>query len=173
MQVMLDLETLSTEPNAAIVSIGAVKFDGQGVVDRFHVNVDLVSCSVYGRHISARTTLWWLDTLRDTARVQTFTSDAIGLPEALDGFAQWFGPTTLPVWGNSAAFDNAILASAYDALGYARPWKFWDDRCYRTVKNLAPEVELERVGTFHKAVDDAESQALHLIEIAKYMGFEL
>jgi exodeoxyribonuclease VIII len=44
-----------------------------------------------------------------------------------------------------------------------QPWRHWNDRCYRTVKSLYPDVKLERVGTHHNAVDDAESQARHLI----------
>jgi exodeoxyribonuclease VIII len=45
------------------------------------------------------------------------------------------------------------------------PWQFWNSRCYRTVKSLYPDNKLKRSGTYHNAVDDAESQARHLIEL--------
>ena len=68
----------------------------------------------------------------------------------------------MPVWGNGATFDNVILSNAYKAAGMEQPWKFWDDRCYRTVKGLLPDIKIERLGTHHNAVYDAMSQARHL-----------
>jgi exodeoxyribonuclease VIII len=44
-------------------------------------------------------------------------------------------------------------------------WEFWKDRCYRTIKNCYPDVPFDRRGTHHNALDDARSQALHLIAI--------
>ena len=38
--VMIDLETLSTESNAAILSIGAVMFDKEGLGETFYQIVD-------------------------------------------------------------------------------------------------------------------------------------
>ncbi len=173
MQVMLDLETLSTEPNAMVVAIGAVKFDAHRILDKFYVTIDAADSERYGRHISAGTVLWWMSEERVAARAQAFLKENVDMHSALDGFAQWFGPDSLPVWGNGASFDNVILGSSYKSAGLEQPWKFWDDRCYRTVKNLAPAIKLERVGTFHNAVDDAESQARHLQKIARPMGFKL
>jgi len=69
------------------------------------------------------------------------------------------------VWGNGAAFDNVILASAYRQANITQPWLFWNDRCYRTVKALSPAVTMQRNGTHHNALDDAESQARHLIDM--------
>jgi DNA polymerase III epsilon subunit-like protein len=34
--VMVDLETMSTRSNAAICSIGAVKFEGKEILDKFY-----------------------------------------------------------------------------------------------------------------------------------------
>ena len=64
---------------------------------------------------------------------------------------------------NGAAFDNVILASAYRRNGTRQPWQFLNDRCYRTMKAQYPAVKMQRNGTHHNAVDDAESQARHLI----------
>lgn len=171
--VMLDLETLSTRHDAMILSIGAVKFDASNVLDRFEVTINPESSERYGRHISASTTMWWMDGERTPAREHLLDAPKVDLPDALYGFAEWFGSESLPVWGNAATFDNAILRSAYAAIGEEEPWKFWDDRCYRTVKNLAPEIKLKRVGTYHKAVDDADSQAVHLMTICAQLGIRL
>lgn len=50
------------------------------------------------------------------------------------------------------------------AAGLEQPWAFWNDRCYRTLKARS-ELKIARTGTHHNALDDAKSQALHLITI--------
>ena len=163
MNIMLDLETLSTANNALILSIGAVKFDphGEGLDEKFHVAIDPHSAQAAGLHISASTVLWWMEPDRADARHELLKHTQVDLATALDGFATWMG-APLPVWGNGAAFDNVILRSAYEAIGLTCPWDFWDDRCYRTLKNLNLKVKLERSGTHHNALDDACTQAEHL-----------
>jgi inhibitor of KinA sporulation pathway (predicted exonuclease) len=63
------------------------------------------------------------------------------------------------IWGNGANFDNPLLACAYEAVDVKPYYKFWNERCYRTVKNQYPDIKLERTGTYHNALDDARSQA--------------
>lgn len=41
------------------------------------------------------------------------------------------------------------------------PWKFWNDRCYRTVSAGFPR--RQQTGTHHNALDDAISQTKHLL----------
>lgn len=45
------------------------------------------------------------------------------------------------------------------------PWPHWNDRCYRTLKAMRPDVKMERTGTHHNAVDDATSQARHALAL--------
>jgi hypothetical protein len=174
MHFMLDLETMSTEPNAAIVAIGAVAFDPELFTLHpleFYMPIGLRSSMTAGLHVSAETICWWL-TQSDAARAE-LVGRTTPLPEALSRFASWMTalvPTRddRKVWGNGAAFDNTILASAYAAVGATTPWRFWNDRCYRTMKSLYPDVTAPTfVGEQHKAVDDARHQALHLMEILK------
>lgn len=165
--IMLDLETMGTGPNAAIVAIGAVEFDiATGTVgDRFYRVVDLGTSVAMGGEIDADTVLWWMQQ-SDDARAM-FTRDSVPLSVALAEFTVWMSDrgavSGARVWGNGAAFDNVILSSAYRRSAYMQPWQHWNDRCYRTIKAQYPDVKLERVGTHHNAVDDAESQARHLI----------
>ena len=169
--VMLDLETMGTSSNAAIVAIGAVAFDiDAGTVgDRFYRVVDLGTSVAMGGEIDADTVLWWMQQ-SDEARAM-FTRDSVPLSVALAEFEVWMSErgemTGARVWGNGAAFDNVILSSAYRRSAIKQPWPHWNDRCYRTIKALYPDVKLERVGTHHNAVDDAESQARHLIAMLK------
>ena len=45
--IMVDLETMSTRSNAAICSIGAVKFEGTEILDTFYCTVDLCKPKKY------------------------------------------------------------------------------------------------------------------------------
>lgn len=169
MHVMLDLETLSTRPNAAILSVGAVAFDSSGIHSKFCMAIhpeQLIG------HIDGGTVAWWMKQSEEARQEATKGIDG---PDYLcSAFAKWFqivGGEEL--WGNGADFDNVIFKSMYDAVGLKAPWEFYNNRCYRTLKNCTSvlnEVPLERVGVHHNAVNDAESQARHLIAIDKFLG---
>ena len=75
--------------------------------------------------------------------------------------------------GNGADFDLPILAAAYAAVGLSVPWKPYNGRCYRTLKNLAPVVKLARPGTHHNALDDARTQAVHAIKLMRHISEHL
>lgn len=159
-QVMVDLETLGSGSNAVIISIGAVEFDPdtETLGREFYVLVDPQSCVDAGLKVDVGTVVWWMKQ-SDQAR-SAFNRKGYTLAEALQHFTDWY-PAGAPLWGNGATFDNVIMTNAYKAVGRDQPWKFWDDRCYRTLKNLLPHVTLERSGTHHNALDDAKTQAVH------------
>lgn len=167
--IMLDLETMGTGPQAAIIAIGAVEFDIQTgqIGERFYIVIDLESSVAAGGQIDPATVLWWMRQ-SDAARSQ-FERPGANMVDALFQFGEWMGQRAphkeIRVWGNGAAFDNVILAEAYRRLRIEPPWLCWNDRCYRTIKALHPTIKMQRSGTHHNAVDDAESQARHLIAI--------
>ena len=57
MHLMIDLETLATSPNAAILTIGACKFDpkAQDIHSQFYERIQLGSQEGYGRIINEDT----------------------------------------------------------------------------------------------------------------------
>jgi len=163
--IMVDLETMATHPNAAIVAIGAVRFTDD-LQDSFYQVVDLQSSIRAGLDVDGVTVNWWL--MQEEAARQAITAPGIELTKALTLFDKWLGKEAV-VWGNGASFDNAILANAYHKTGINLPWKYYNNRCYRTVKSFYPDVKLQRLGTLHHALDDAMSQAKHLIDVFKYI----
>jgi len=163
---MVDLETLSTKCNAAILAIGAVKFDAERrVYNKFYQAV-LTAVMPGGFHVSSDTLSWWTKQSEEARGVFT-DPNACTIDDALVSFANWAllndDIKNLYMWGNGAAFDNAILSTAYDICGWPQPWMFWNDRCYRTMKAQHRDVDFVRLGTFHNALHDAESQAEHLL----------
>lgn len=174
--LMVDLETLGTESNAAIISIGAVMFDFEkGLGDTFYRVVNIESSLAHGGAISGSTIRWWMTQSEEARNVFKERTQGIGI--VLGEFSAWLSlqassnlidRDNIRVWGNGATFDNVILTNAYKQIGEKRPWSYRGDMCYRTIKNLFPGVEVERVGTHHNALDDAIYQANHLIAIAKH-----
>lgn len=182
LECMVDLETLGNRNDAVILSIGACLFrpNGDGVAsDAFEVFVDPKSCVDSGLVMDTSTVMWWMGSgcKNDAERAKMNEArdlmvekqtKAVPLRTALARFSAWFGGDK-PIWGNGATFDNVILRNAYRAAGLDCPWQFWNDRCYRTMKNLAPDVKLQRQGTHHSAMWDAISQAVHLQQINRFI----
>jgi hypothetical protein len=165
--VMLDIETMSTKANAAIVAIGAVKFDEQGLIgEGFYRNVYLKSSLRAGLEVSGDTVMWWLDQSAE-ARASLSTPEPVRLELALQSFVHYTGQEDVKLWGNGAAFDNPRIINALEHADVLHPYKFWNDRCYRTIKGMFPLVGMRRSGVHHHALADAKSQALHLIEIVR------
>lgn len=165
---MLDIETLGTQPGSAIISIGAVKFNDREVRDEFYERIDLESCINIGLKMQPQTVIWWLQQ-NDAARNE-ICQQGKPITEVLANFSKWVDDSNAEIWGNGATFDNVLLSCAYHAASLARPWKYSGDRCYRTLKNMFPNIEFARIGTHHNALDDAKSQAVHLIEILKQIN---
>jgi len=162
-QIMLDIETLGTRPGSVITSIGAVKF-GQGQIwSEFYTRIDMQSAVDAGLVIDPSTLLWWLK--QSPAARSELLKPSIPLAQALQKFSEWVEDPDAEVWGNGVGFDNVLLATAYAYLQVKPPWTHWNDRCYRTLKNLNPRCEMDREGVHHHALDDARSQAIHLMDI--------
>lgn len=160
--VMVDLETLGNGSNAVIISIGAVEFNETGLGRTFYANVDPQSCVDAGMQMDVSTVMWWMQQTEQSRAI--FKKLNAPLRTVLEDFAAWYPPGAA-LWGNGATFDNVVLSNAYRALGGKQPWDFWNDRCYRTLKNLYPHIKLERSGVAHNALDDAKSQAAHAVEL--------
>ena len=157
-RVMLDIETLGTDPGAAVLSIGAVAFDTNGPTGAtFHRQIRLSSCQAAGLEIDAETLAWWLD--QDDAAKDVLTGGE-DLETVLGEFIEWYRDCNpSEVWANSPSFDCAILEAAFKAVGRREPWTYYEQRDVRTIRNLPAAVELDRTGIEHDALDDAIHQA--------------
>jgi hypothetical protein len=173
--VMVDLETLGTVPGSVILSIGAVAFNEMDVSEEgFYTPIRRESCFQAGL-TADQTTLDWWERQSEEARKVLFDPAGASLEEALRRFNEYLGqfPGTVSIWGNGANFDNPLLACAFKAVGVTPYYRFWNERCYRTVKNQYPDIELTRVGTYHNALDDARCQAEHLVQICQKRDWRL
>lgn len=174
--VMLDLETMGLDPNAAIISIGAVHFDKVTLHSEFYTPVSLKSCMDLGLTTTQSTVDWWQRQSVE-ARMAWQTEDAPMLLDALSHLTQWLREIgtekEICPWGNGADFDLTILGSAHRALGVDPHWRYYNHHCFRTMKNMFRVADFPRVGTHHNALDDAKHQAVHLQRILDIHKLEL
>jgi hypothetical protein len=166
--IMVDLETLSSREDAAILSIGAVRFDLEqlSLGEEFYERVELASCEEKGLRISADTLLWWMEQTPEARKV-FIEQPQISLLSALSKFKEFVAtnPNSV-IWGNGATFDNMILRNAFRACGLSYPVSYRNDLCYRTMRRMFPVIKSEG-GVVHNALDDARNQASTLLSIMK------
>ncbi len=164
---MIDIETLSSRPTAAIVSIGACKFDNEHILEKFYVNISAADCKKHGLHFSPETIEWWSHQPKEAR--QQWQKDPVDLNTGLDAFIDWYGTRSLWTWSNGADFDLPILENAMWAVGKETPWKYTDSRCVRTITGITKRKIDRSEGTAHNALDDAINQAKFIQEFLKAM----
>lgn len=166
--VMVDLETMSTDSNASIISIGAVRFwlnvkQYEFTDDQlFYTAVSLDSSQKAGLHIKADTVMWWLS---QKPEAREAFKHPVSLASALGKFSQFIPNAETYIFGNGAAYDNVVLHNAYKAINQKYPVSYKYDVCYRTMCKISNAPILPFEGTKHNALDDAKAQTRHLMAI--------
>lgn len=165
--VMIDIETMATSPDAAVLSIGAVAFNPETgeMGPEFHEKIDFKEAMGSGR-ADVDTMKWWIQ--QDAEAGMAVTSGTKTNQEVMVAFVEYIQSLGNPnVWGNGATFDITILESAFIRAGIEKcPWMFWQIRDCRTVEALAEGIcsrdSFEREGLHHDALDDAKYQATYI-----------
>jgi hypothetical protein len=162
--IMIDLETLATSTDAAILTIGAVKFDPFGMdveepaMDSFYVKVDIDSCHEIGLVTNDDTIAWWANQSKE-AQEEAFSPDnRIHITDAFNQLYK-FCWGAKRVWSNGAAFDVVICETVFKRINKAVPWNFWQVRDVRTAFDLGINPNRPPV-LKHHALEDAWNQAV-------------
>ena len=176
MNIMLDLETLGTEVGSVILSIGAVAFSTiEGVLSdkAFYKVIDLQKSMDLGFTMSASTIKWWL-AQDDKAREAVSVKGSHPI-EVLADFNDWVKDSRgIEIWGNDETFDICLLKAYYNKLTSVWPFKYSSNRCFRTLKRIAPlDTPLPATVCAHNAVEDAIWQARFALNSANRLGVEL
>lgn len=159
---MVDLETMGNGTDAAICSIGAVKFDPAAHPStdaEFYAHVNLQSAQGDGGKIDAETVLWWMAQSAQATAAITRQDDAVHIHDALLRFETFYQGSD-GIWAAPSTFDIPILQSAFKRMGLTdAPWNFRQIHCWSTVRRLlkipkAPNAEE------HHALADARAQVI-------------
>ena len=170
--LMIDLETMGKNPDAPIISIGAIFFDPQtgDMGPEFSKTIDLETA---GGVIDRDTIKWWLKQSREAQ--SAIMTDEIPLDDALLQLREFIdensGEFFVQVWGNGANFDNTILRRSYERQEIPCPWRYYNDRDVRTIVELGKAMDFDAraaipfEGERHNALDDARYQAKYVSTI--------
>ena len=170
--LMIDLETMGTNPDAPINSIGGKFFDPETgeMGPEFSKTIDLDTA---GGVIDRDVIKWWLKQSREAQ--SAILTDEIPLDDALLQLREFIdensGEFFVQVWGNGANFDNVILRRSYERQGSPCPWRYCNDRDVRTIVELGKTLNFDARtdipfdGERHNALDDARYQAKYVSAI--------
>ena len=162
--LMIDLETLATSTDAAILTIGAVKFDPFGreqtdpAMVPFYTRVDLDSCHELGLVTNDDTIAWWGNQSKEAQEEAFGEADRIPITQAFEQLYK-FCWGAKRVWSNGSVFDIMICEHVFRKINKAIPWKFWEVRDVRTAFDLGINPHRPPV-TAHHALEDAWNQAV-------------
>lgn len=156
--IAIDLETLSLESDAAIISIAAVPFNPmveevnvfnvfqvfpQGAVkelEEFYEVVNATSCALQGMHIDMETVKWW-SKQNTEAKAELLTRQPLNIGEAMNAFHNYLEgmkkayDADIVVWAQGADFDFPKLRNAYRncMTGTSLPWGYREVRDARSI----------------------------------------
>lgn len=193
--ICVDLETLSTLPTAAIISIAAKEFpletDKEYFYKQFKVNVNATSCAISGYHIEEETCKWWSEQSIN-AKEAVMNGTPKNIHEALKMFRDWVlelkderKADEIHVWMQGTDFDGSILRYALrkEFAQYDReavPWKYdalRDSRTYilEAIRLLYGDIEKpysvipkpERPFLVHDSVGDVDQTIWNIQYIHK------
>ena len=143
LHVMLDLETVSTEPNAGIIQIGACLV--KDTTTNYKGKISLSSIESHNAKVRSDFTfdvsyenLHWWNKQDPVIRAAAF-SGTKGISDVLQEFGAWLTQLAhnsnkkVMLWGNGADFDCTIIQKAFHNTMNTYPTGYKNHRCYRTM----------------------------------------
>lgn len=177
---MVDLETLSSQPNAHILETALVNFNPVtgDVYDNqsFHVRHGLDSQG--DARTSARALDWWYKTNRGYLAKLLNPTEKHSLIDTLRRMKTIFDNARnnggLLVW-NTGTFDVGILNNAFKRLidpneTLINFWEVRDCRSMRTMAEMFPRLQQTVYATTHNAYEDCLRQIGYITDVTQYLA---
>ena len=170
LNLMLDIETLGTNPNAIVLSIGAVFFTKGGLKETFYVELNKEDQVSRGRRSTPSTVEWW-NTRGIPIPGDASCNNTVVLKQLQEFIndGQIFHGKDVKVWGNGSSFDVTIMEHLFSIYNIEAPWKFFNVRDVRTIVDLYPKCR-PREENPHHALEDAKNQAKWVIKAMELHG---
>lgn len=165
---MLDIETLSTAVNAAVLSIGAVEFDpfSGEIKNEFYHELRLDQQN--HRKIDIGTVQWWVKQVTlDVKKADIFRhTNTTPVRNALILLKEFLGDDEKSIWACDPDFDCAILSNLYVEYQLPTPWKYYEPKSVRTVRELAKlhKVPMPDQNKIHNSLEDCKRQVEEVVE---------
>lgn len=175
MDVMLDIETLSTRPWSVILTLGAVKFSPwDGDVDQgqgLYLKPDVDEQLAMDRHVQDETVAWWATQTEEVREEAMGTEGRISVNEMIDQLNRFLVGAD-NIWCQGPAFDIVILEDLYRQADRPTPWQFWQIRDSRTLFSVHGDPRDKGRHGAHNALIDCYYQARAVQDIYKTVGIK-
>lgn len=171
---MIDIETLGTDTDAVVLTIGGVKFDpndeSRGTWDEFYYSLNIAE-QLDTRSTTDETIAWWAKTNGAMLLEELDNPNRTPVIDVLKALCKWqVGPSH--IWAQGPQFDFGILENMYRQYDHHIPWSgFWRIRDSRTLLGLM-EIDPRKAIEFeaHNAMEDCKVQALCVQRTLKHFG---
>ena len=170
--VMMDIETMSTDSNAVVVSISCVEFDLETgeIGSKFERGLKLNPQVKAGGVVDMNTVMWWMEQSDEARAALTFYYRK-PVKEVLMELNTWLGSLhdnikDLKLWGNGATFDNVIVRNLCKRHDMELMVPFWCDNDVRTLVTLSGinTRDYEFTGVKHHGIDDCKHQIKYCVD---------
>lgn len=168
--IMIDIESLSLQPDALVLSIGACTFtcgtEYPTIGEKLLLVLDMTQQIIAGRHIDQGTQKWWAEQPEAASAHWKTPGKVHPVNVALTELAL-FVRDAPRIWANGICFDITVLEHLYRQNGIKVPWKYNIVRDARTFyDNNRPWKQFTSEGVLieHHPVDDCISQINRLWE---------
>lgn len=165
--IMLDIETLSTRPDAIVLTLGAVKFDPFSdeidIENGLYMKLDVDAQSAVNRHVQEDTLKWWSQ--QDTVVFEDAMSEGDRL--SIDEFTARLNKFVVgakDLW-SQGSFDFVILENLYHQFGKPVPWQFWQLRDSRTLFGVCGDPREKGRKDAHNSLMDSYYQAIGVQQV--------
>jgi len=189
LDVMLDIESLSTAHNGATIQIAAIPFkiegsDDEVVMTQFNRLISPKSCIEAGLDVNADTMKWWFSQdmyVQDRVLAKAI-SQGMALNSVLSSLSNFFKSLEeqaekVFIWGYPATSDMTWLQNAYIAAKLPYPVAYNRTRCLGSIADLYWEAtgkKLSEQATTkinHDALVDCQSQIEMVCLAYKELGY--
>lgn len=167
---MIDIESLSTESDALLLSVGMVKFDPYAYSPK-HALIDdsfyrVITLDFNNGSIDEDTLLFWFRQPKEIQDAIFGATDTYSLERTLFELREFMGcrfdddiiPEGDRVWCHPPKFDASALEYQFQAHDMCAPWEHWQLNDSKTLRNIINDQLPPRDG-LHNALADAVWQA--------------
>jgi hypothetical protein len=164
----IDIETLSTKPDAVVLTIGGIKFDPFTKEDphsEFYCRLEIDDQSSKGRDIETDTLQWWGTQPDEIVEEALGEHNRSSVETTLKDLNKWLTGTD-KIWCQGPVFDICILENLYRQYDTHFNWVFWNIRDSRTLFGLMPEDPRKKFKfAAHNALEDCRVQSMCIQEV--------
>ena len=172
---MIDIETLGTEPDCVVLSVGAVKFDPYTLQEPHTKTLWRPSADEQmesGRSVLESTLEWWAK-LPQHIQDEAFSEEGrLPLDEFFKDLNKWLWDVD-KIWCQGPQFDMVILEDLFKQFDHHRRWAFWQVQDCRTIFNMMPVDPRKAIQQdLHSADADAYYQAVCVQQTFAHFGVQ-